>query len=340
MEGLDFFISPIGLVLLAVFFIVTSVSIRSLNVTARQQRKVHAVLMDQAKKRAYKKVTLVVELKRRAETLEDLMAHLASHAYAKLDVVVIVYHTAGSRAERMLRDYAKQYSVRVTPVRYTKGMSIEAAVKKHSKGILVLRGNSTTRFSPRFFEKLSFASVEAREAIAVRPYVLLGTSLTKALRALSTTLFQSWVGSNTQPHREHGLVDGIVIPKRYLGTERTYQVQRVLYEEFAQAVSVPRRALKPSTLFWLLSIGTVIVLVVCMTTSLDLLIYTGALMTGVWCVYAFLLVLRAKEYTAWERLQLVLLIPVLPFFLYGDGAVRLIAQSFKWRGVIATARSR
>ena len=79
---------------------------------SQQVRQVYAYLLRDARRRAQQPITVVVYLERRAETIMPLLTHLTSLQYEKLQVLVVVKQTAGSKAVAELQRYRRRQTMK------------------------------------------------------------------------------------------------------------------------------------------------------------------------------------------------------------------------------------
>lgn len=328
MDGLEFFYSPIGIALLAAFVGALIISLRSTGQGAMQRRHTYDALMASAKKRALKKVSVVVPLRRKGATLSPLFAELARQHYKKLEVVVVVYQTAGRYGQRDVRQIAKEHGLTVRTVRHKKNLTLESVAQHDAKGEMVLTLQPHTMLTGRFFERVSYAFMQPIDAVTVRRFMVPDYSITSAYRSLRVvfqqTLRDAWPTKQTVTQ----LHEGVIVRRQALKKQTAIQAQSVLFDEYALSTkrTIPRSPLLTLAMSVLIS---AVLLSLYLTTALDLLLYVGAFIVGVFLFTATLFVLQTKGLSVWQKAQLVLVLPFYPLIDYGRliyASIRIIAS--------------
>src|SRR5690606_21154450 len=108
--------------------------------SARASRRTHNLVMQFVVQKNTPKIAVVIELTKSVETLFPLLDHLRQHGYSKIEVVVIVKHTAGSKAQAKLNYYKrKNHFKNLKVIKHKKGMNQIAIVKKFVKSQFVMQ---------------------------------------------------------------------------------------------------------------------------------------------------------------------------------------------------------
>jgi hypothetical protein len=108
------FVTPTSIV--ALFIVVVTLLLR-LFMDARDiqaDAKIAQNLRNLGRKHAQQKVTVVVELGKRADSITPLLDHLFSSPYKKLEVIVLIKHTAGKNAKRQLELYRQHRQIKTS----------------------------------------------------------------------------------------------------------------------------------------------------------------------------------------------------------------------------------
>lgn len=313
--GLTWLVLIIGIVLLQL--VMTG---RAMSETSRVQR----ALMVAAKRRALKTVTVVIELSRRADTVFDLLDHLTAHHYSKLDVVVIIRHTAGKHAERDLMAFKKTSGLRrLTLVRYRKGMTVESIAASQAKGTVLLKLDPDMRLNDRFFTYLSYAFSAPVDALYVRRFRRPQRTLLSAWWSLSSlwrAVFAS-LGARRPQVFEGELVAGVPVLKQVIKKQLPYTTDRLLFDDFGlDMTNAAHRSL------WLSWQGRLVVLALlaffgALLGYLVTVTPRGMLSLMAWSLIALYVLsswVQLSHFKGLGRLEqflVLLLIPFYPFYL-------------------------
>jgi hypothetical protein len=158
----------IGIILTVALILRIQTDMRHVTRTNRRNQ----ALIDDAKRRANKQWTIVTTLERRAETLYPFLDN-AYEQSSKLDVIVIIKRTAGTRAAATLRAYAKQRKRSIVIITHKAGMKPVSVAQKYAKGSFVMVMRPTDMLTRRSIENLSieFAAAPDVDGLHVRSYV-------------------------------------------------------------------------------------------------------------------------------------------------------------------------
>lgn len=326
----SFLWTPSGIVWIVV--IVTAV-LAQIVVTARAVRetsKVRSALLESAKKSSLRRITVVLELRRRAASLFDMLDHLAAHQYKKLDVVVIVRSSAGKNASTDLQYYADANglnSLQVIP--YRRGVSDKTVAEK-AKGAVLLKLDGSMRLSERFFERVSYGFMAAPDALLVRTYLRPGRTLISAWQSLSSLWRSLFVPLHHRPVYNGQLVAGVPVLKSVIKKESDYSVEPYLFDEYG--IDMTQVSLRSRHYSWpirLVIVAVIIVLAMLVAylmfdTSPGLLAFVAWLMFAVYIISSLLLLSGLKGLGRLERFLVFALIPFYPLYLVYRAAYQLL----------------
>jgi hypothetical protein len=293
-------ITGIGAVFL--FLLFTS----SLGQTKRA-RQVQLEMQQAARRQNQKKVTVLIELTRRADSCFALLDHLAAQNYRHLQVVVVVKQTAGKNALPSVRRYAKSLPLNLVAVKHTKGLSKQDAVRQHASGSLIVWLRPDEHLTDNFFEEVSLFFITASVgALQLRRQVELGDSLYSALSAWKAMLLPA----NDTP---------CVYRKSFYVKPRAYLTRRAIN----QAIISPAVASKPKNIYdTLLSVLRVLLLVGIAVGAIYFArqVYGGGyIVAAIFGAYLLLILSwqsSFRGYTLADRINLVLISPFLPIVVW------------------------
>ncbi len=313
MDLLGFIATPLGIVFITILLAVVFVMVRSVTSSARQQRIVYDTLLEAAKRRSLLRINALVSLRRKAETLHPLFEHLAAHGYPKLTLMVVIYQTAGSKAASELRRLAKEYGISVNVEMYKKGLDITArqAAQKSSDVCMVI--DASDRFTPRFFEYVSFAFTQKDiAALRVRSVAQPDRTLGSGFSALTHVFKELYLGAFLKPaplHKDVG--SSPIVRTKVLARGSDPLVEGMLYDAFGRIQNATaytagwRSALTFATTALIVS-GLVLV------SPTDVLIYISLLITAVLLVIATIVIVQYQGLGVRHKLELIALTPLSP----------------------------
>lgn len=162
-------------------------------------------------------ISYIIELKRSADTILPLLDHLGEVSDGRAEVVILVYHTAGPRAQVQLQGYRRRHTdIRLRIVRRHKGMDMERLIRQYTRGTALMQIDTDTRLSRRFGRAAETAFSDLTVSFAV-PYqhVPLDRRITTGIQAgigqwrhLARQLFDAPTA--------HGFTKGILYRKTHL----------------------------------------------------------------------------------------------------------------------------
>ena len=128
-------------------------------VDTRRSKRFKAVskqLLEVGKHQSLTTISVVIREKNGKQQVLDLLDHLASFKYDKLQVVVVP-RSRSARDSQYLTDYrAAHPKMNIRIVRSSGRRDDMSIAKRHARGELVLWMSPFERLSPRFFERASY----------------------------------------------------------------------------------------------------------------------------------------------------------------------------------------
>ena len=289
-----------------------------------ETRRIYTYLLNDARKRARRTFTAVVMLDRRAETIYPLLDHLYEQGYEKLQILVVIKQTAGSRAMGELQAYKRQNRRKgLKVVRHQKRMDHAKAAALFGTGEYVIPLVSSNRLSPRFFE------VSSQVLSALRPHSLAVRSIVRP--------------SHTFKHAFWALIS---LVRTVLATGST----RLLPSELRITKRKPRKnsdetplvyassqfySLEPSNARFVLSWRVLLVAIVAGVLALGSYIAMSMLLDValanlyIWIIIgtvevaAVLCMLQVRGYRLVDFINLLLFIPIAPMYATGYSIIRI-----------------
>jgi len=284
-------------------------------------RRLYAQLFAQLRQQQAKPVTVIIELRRAAETILPLLDHLREQKYAKLTVIVMIRQTAGSRAQTKLATYRRTavYS-QLRLVKHRKGMTILSVVGRYAPRGLVMQLGAGDRVGRDFFQQVSFHFADAQVgAVVPRAQTLLTTSLGSAFQAVIAVWLDLKKSLVTQPPVDSTIRPGVVyrtasfLNKKLAASQAVYsQTAYVTHLPLPRMTVAMTRVASPVMAVWL--IAAVIALSVYGFVATDGTL--GFFLLAVYCVLLSVRLSAIKGYSLLDKLTILLFGPLsLPLFL-------------------------
>jgi len=168
---------------LLVLFVATQVIIDSFDISTT--KRLYRRLVQVGKDHSQKSFTIVVTLRKKTTTILPLLEHIYSQDYQKMQVLVILKHTAGKHAQselRSMRRKNKWQGMRI--ISYKKGQSDQDIVRRYAKEDVTIELLPDSRMTPGFFDDISYALLlNPQDIIVPKQQHQLDTSLTSAFAA-------------------------------------------------------------------------------------------------------------------------------------------------------------
>lgn len=301
-----------------------------------ETRHIYTYLLNDARERAHRSFTVIVPLGRKAETIYPLLDHLCALHYKKLQVIVLVKQTAGSRAIPELRAYRrrnKMLALRI--VQYKKNTTPQVLAGRYATGDYIMTMNPGERLNQRFFIAASQILVTTNtEALAVREVVHAARSFKHAfwaLTSLTRATRQSLPGASTHAAR-------VIVSRQAMKAGREIQPTSYLSDQFYISLPNDSEAPEPTKT----GLASVLVLGALIAAGyVFMTVVSGVLTAGIYgllfallpVVTAVIAMMSLKGYTALDYINLVLFIPLSPLYALGQ----IVSRSSK---AIATVSQR
>jgi hypothetical protein len=296
---------------------------------SRQTRAVHDFLLDEGRRRTRQAFSVVVTLDRRAETLMPLLDHLRAQSYPKLQVIIIVKHTAGSKAQATLAYYKRKHGMKSwSIVRHRRGMTPTSVAQRYATGQYVLTLQPGSRVDDGFFDRLSRAAVSTGASVllirSLRRPVRTFAATAHSLEGLLETTFQQLFG---KPKLVESLTPGVAVSRSHLRGDTTVTTRPFLLDQLYiddTAVVMPKPGFGVKTMVTL-SVAAVIIAGLLTWAFLTLTASDVWLLAGLsvaLCIGVITsLQMSNKGYRAIDMLNTALFLPIAPVY----GLLRFVA---------------
>ncbi|HWT39716.1 MAG TPA: hypothetical protein VN081_00325 [Dongiaceae bacterium] len=285
---------------------------------SQQVRQVYAYLLRDARRRAQQPITVVVYLERRAETIMPLLTHLTSLQYEKLQVLVVVKQTAGSKAVAELQRYRRRQTMKsLRIIRYQRALTYERLISRYATGAYSMVMKPDERLNRKFFTAVSqIIAARKPDALIIRDVVRPGKNFMQAFYVLATITR----GMGEQMGLRKPQATRLLISRKKIASDPSnlrviaylpdqwYSVRPTL----AQGVRLSWASLV-AALFTGGVIGTVSWAAFYYTDTMTAQVYTGLLIVA--CIVSYILgMLLLKGYRSIDYLNLILFMPLAPLY--------------------------
>lgn len=318
MNELAFLVTPIGVAFMVFILATLSVHLVTTMRALKDQRRVQATLLRAAKLKARRSFTVLIHLSRRADSIWPLLDHLAHHNYRKLQVIVVVRQTAGSKAAATLRAYRRTMpALSLSIVTYRKGLLDADVIRRYGTGDYIMTMMPAMRLSPQFFTYLSYALVERPAAMLVRYYRRPDRTLLSAFASLDALWRAIGYRMAHRTHSIDALEPSIVMAKRALLAGQPVEAKSVLFEDYGidltYAPVMPfissRSSAVAATI--IVAFGIVAAWLIIASTPVTVVPFVIALMA---CLYLFSSIIIMTSMKGYSTIQFLLLSSVVPFY--------------------------
>jgi hypothetical protein len=330
----------IGAVVIACLCIVAQIVADVRRVAA--SRRLYGELFTQLRRQQAKPVTVVIDLRRAAETILPLLNHLQQQKYAKLTVIVILRQTAGSRAQAKLATYRRtKHYPQLRLVKHRKGMTILSVVRRYAPRGLVTQLTASDRVGRDFFFQASLQFADVRVgAVLPRIQMILTTRLSSAFQAV-TFVWNDFKKSLMTPlpldetiqpgaiYRVKALLGGTLPTTRTIYSQTIY-LHRQPHTNFLEESAAGFGQLHAKT-SWLIVVFALLCLYSAVVSGGTL----GYFLLALYCLLFGFRLGAIKGYSPLDKLTLVLFSPLSVLFFVGVGVVGLIRKL--WRGFFQAA---
>ncbi len=303
---------------LVLVIVVTAILLVTLIVTvARDMRAVRAnriiqrALIAAGKVRAQKKVSVIITLSKRADSIIPLLDHLLQQQYGKLEVIIVIKQTAGKHARTRLNAYKKKNTLPLRIISYKAGMTTEVIARRYASGALIMTMSSETRLSRDFFKHVSIdAFVSKADVIVPARYARLDNTIKHAILSFDSDPFTLDSRGDTSG----------VIYARQLFIASMQKQPRIQKSNVAYLINTHTgktrlreriaRERQKAWLFILSTLGLVLLVAYIIITDPTSRIVVVTIITGGLLFLYASTVLSTRAYSAVEKMSILLLFPV------------------------------
>jgi hypothetical protein len=287
---------------LLVLFVAIQVMIDSFDINTT--KRLYKQLVQIGKDHSRKSFTVVITLRKRAESIQPLLEHIYSLGYKELQVLVILKHSAGKNAQSKLmsmRRKNKWQGMRISS--YKKGQSHQEVMHRYAKEGLVIELLPDSRLTPGFFDDMSYERLlNPQGTIVLKQQHQLDVSLTSAFDAhfeLWTSLYPFVLKHVKRNRSSTPLFATIITPARSL-TGRSFAVSSI--QAIAKHLSLAKIA---SGVVILSAIGVILSHALEQNDIITLI----AIIVVAYAVTYSINMLRQKARSITDRISLMLLSP-------------------------------
>jgi hypothetical protein len=278
-----------------------------------QAHRLNRQLIKVGRSRLKTGVSVVIELHKKADTIIPLLNHLHDQSYAKLEVIIILKHTAGKNARPVLTRYKQTHSgIRLRLVSHRVGMTQFEVIRRFATNPLVMTLFADQKLSPHFFSHISIDyALERPDYIIPKQYAALDNTIRSALVSHAVFLNSKSAAASTST-----LVSGIVYKRASLLRRPKTEHTRLSHSSYtvtsakpyaARGLSTPRITVSKLMLIIAAILG---LLYVALSLKLpDTLFLLGLIVAAYVFIYATSLI-GLKAYSLIEKISLVLLSPL------------------------------
>ncbi|MES2631074.1 MAG: hypothetical protein V4611_03890 [Patescibacteria group bacterium] len=332
MFNFEFLVTPIGLIIILTAVFLATMHVLSVNRSLKDTKATRDALLEQAKFQSLQSFTAITSVTKKANEVYAVLSHLDSHAYKKLQVVVVIEQTAYKNAKSHLEAYKKAHSsLDMRIVVRGKNTQDRAILRRYAKGEYVIRLTPKDQLTKSFFQYASYALTHDVQALRIRSLVKPEVSLTSGFISL-LSLWRALIQYITRRSiKATGLIDGVIVKRSVLEADKQYQARAILHEEFAivssaqQLRSTTKLPLIHSIAYLLITAAILAALSFTYSaTPSTIFVASLLLLLAAYVISSCLLLLSQKGLTFKESLTLILLIPFYPFWIIGYECIRAI----------------
>jgi hypothetical protein len=297
--------------------------------SSQQTRAVQAYMLQEGRRRTRQSFTVMLTLDRRADTILPLLDHLRSNGYPKLQVVIMIKQTAGSKAQATLASYKRKHQLKDWRiVSHRRGMTLDSAAQRYATGKYVMTLQANSRVDEHFFDRLSRALVATKAPVMmIRSLVRPVGTFAMAILSIGTVIRATTRQLLGRPYMVDSLTEGVVIDRQSLRddtvlTTRPFLTDQLYIDSTATVAAKPyvgARGLAGLSITAVI-VGAFLTWLWLTVTSSEAWLWTG-LLTAVAITVVISLQLSNKGYRAIDILNTALFIPIAPVY----GLLRFIA---------------
>ncbi|MFZ3010146.1 MAG: glycosyltransferase [Candidatus Microsaccharimonas sp.] len=277
----------------------------------RTNRTIQRALLAAGKLRAQKKISVIITLGKRADSIVPLLDRLLEQHYKKLEVIIVIKHTAGKNARTQLNAYKKKNTLALRIVSYKAGMTIRDIAHRYASGALVMTLSVDTQLSRDLFTQVSIdAFVSKADVIIPARYAQLDNTITRAILSFDSDRFA--VGDTSETS---GLIykrqSFIASPQRQLRIQKSNTAY--ILDAHTHKIRLQERLVRERERTWLFVASTLaLMLLIAYLVIVDptsRIIVVTIITGGLLFLYAST-VLSTRAYSVVEKISLLLLFPI------------------------------
>lgn len=293
------------------------------------------------------RVSVIIELKRSAETIFPLLDHLYNHHYENLEVIVLIKHTAGKSAQPKLHAYRPKHQTKnLKLVKHHKGMTCETVIRRNATGDLVLPLSSNHLLSRLFFSRIALLFLDDNiTVVKAQQKTRVGMSFASAHDA-TLSIWRSAFEKFTTQQKVRGVHLGYIyrrtamlaqtdasIARPYTAshavtiTDRPYETWREIHA--TNAAPTPSRSL---IIAWSIASGGLIGVILLANYNYALV---SQLLFVSYVILFSLFLSGSYNYSTIDKITLLLFAPLSIFSYLFTRAVALVTRSYRMVGTMA-----
>jgi hypothetical protein len=280
-------------------------------------------LQELGKKKAEKMIGVVIELRKKADTIIPLLDELYAQQYKHQETIILVHHTAGKNAISTLRHYGAKHaatkSFHIVTMRAK--MTVIDVIKKYSHSTLITMLTPDQHISKRFFSNIALDySLKKPDRIILGRRVILNKTIRSALQA-QTMMWRQIIIKRKQKIVPQTFSSGIVYKRSSLTSKHSSgeviysstssiaeiaSTKKIFRQHIISFANLFRRVLGLIiTILAFVGIGFVLV----SATPQEILVLAISITAAYVLMYVGMLV-RETDYSGVDKLNLTLLTPI------------------------------
>ncbi|TAL14138.1 hypothetical protein EPN95_03990 [Patescibacteria group bacterium] len=279
-------------------------------------------LRELGKKKTKKMIGVVIELRKKADTIVPLLDEIYVQGYSQQEVLILVHHTAGKNAASVLRQYKTSHKIKNFHVVTMRAkMTVVDLIKKYSRATLVTILTPEQHISKQFFDTIALDySPEMPDRIILGRRIILNKTIRSAFEA-QIMMWRQMILKRKKPTVSQALSSGIVYKRSSLLSTRSSGA--IIYSSgvsIAEAPSIKkifrRQAVSYASLFRR-SVGLTLTVLIfaglgyvfVAAAPQEILVLAASIIVAYLLIYIGMLSKQA-DYSFVDRLNLTLLAPI------------------------------
>ena len=317
---------PTSIAATVILLAMVVVRIRHDRTNISQSNNIYRALINLGKKHALKSFSIMIELDRKADFILPLLDQLRDQNYKKLELIVIIKHTAGKNARSTIMSYGrKNPSIKIRTVKHIAKQKISDAILHSAINPYVMVMSPAFQLSKDFFINASL------DIMAQKPDVL----TIKSYQQLDNSLLAAYVAHIGIPTKISN--DDIQVGVVYLRSNLLNKPNRnlkTINSTLAHATVIQTPHIVPSTIIFkqkiynlpvvMTGIGAVTYVIIAMSRQDQLLLIT--LLALSYTVNYAINLLSVKAYSTLDKISLILLAPIFMVYRVLEFAINTLKQ--------------